>query len=124
HPGRGFERCRIVFEVDIDRVEAAIIAIFGERSWLTPMHSTSSLFLSIRLARFSPIGVGIAVSPDWLPVSGGREHPALRRPAQLPYSAGIPAEVGDWATPRASRQSILPMSDGHCSGSRPSREPA
>src|SRR5690242_19863996 len=38
--------------------------MFGVRSWLTPMHSTSSLFWSILLARFSPICVGMAVLPD------------------------------------------------------------
>src|SRR5580704_10245708 len=34
--------------------------MFGVRNWLTPMHSTSALALSICLARFSLICVGIA----------------------------------------------------------------
>src|SRR6202040_1347180 len=34
--------------------------MYGVRNWLTPMHSTSALALSICLARFSLICVGIA----------------------------------------------------------------
>src|SRR5260221_14285608 len=36
--------------------------MFGVRSWLTPMHSTSSFAASFFFARFSPICVGMAGS--------------------------------------------------------------
>src|SRR5437762_13976722 len=67
--------------------------MLGVRSWLTPMHSTSSLATSFFFAEFSPMAVGMSGAPLRHDLDAEASR-ALAKRATGPLYSVIRAEAG------------------------------